>query len=116
MPDTIRVTRKTARLLRVLLGVHESRAFAASIECSYHMGSREVMRLAQLHPGSFYPLVDRLEEHGWVEREKETVPASEDRPPRTFYCLTEDGARLARQAVQEDDVRTPWWKRVGGDR
>lgn len=110
--SSIRVTRKTARLLRVLLVVHVQREYAKSINGEFHMPSREMMEIARLGVGSFYPLTARLEACGWVKGEWEEVPEGENRPRRYFYHLTEPGVIAARQAVQEDSAHPPLWQRL----
>lgn len=109
MTKPIKVTRKTARLLCVLLEVHEGRETIGPL---FHMSSAAMARQARLGIGSFYLLMVRLEGAGWVESEKEKVPEGVNRPPRAFYHLTEDGVRWAEQALKEHDNRKPWYKRL----
>lgn len=100
---TIRITRKTARLLRALLGAREF---------SFPVPSADLMRHARTSSGTFYPLITRLERDGWVEGKWETVPEGEIRPPRRFYSLTPHGFAMARQAIEEDTERPAIWHRI----
>lgn len=50
--------------------------------------------------GSLYPLLDRLEERGWIESWDEDIDVeAEGRPRRRLYRLTPLGEREARRAV-----------------
>jgi len=40
-----------------------------------------------------YPTLERLEFHGWVAHRVEKPEECEERPPRTMFYLTADGAR-----------------------
>lgn len=108
---TIRITRKTARVLRVLLNVHADREYAAKAGGSFNMSSRSMMEEARISVSSFYVLMDRLEQHGWIEGEWEVVPKGVNRPRRRFYHLTESGVIAARAAIK-DDGRITLWDRV----
>lgn len=103
---TIRVTRKTARLLDLML---DARRFNVPTTAAMVMKKK-------VGPGSFYPLIIRLEGAGWVYSEWKELPEGAERPRRRFYYLTEDGARWAHEAVKEYDALPPWWMRVGGKR
>lgn len=50
----------------------------------------EICRRTGLKSGTIYPILNRLNEHGWVEAWDETSPHP-GRPPRRFYQLTERG-------------------------
>lgn len=90
--------RLTLNLLLVL------RAFtAAGGEERYGL---QVIRLTGVPSGSLYPMLLRLEAAGWLtSRLEEPGPASEGRPLRRYYLLTEDGARQARAAVDKTAAR-----------
>lgn len=110
---TIRITRKTARLLDTLLVIHKMRRLAREATGgNYHMPSYEIMRRSNIGPGSFYPIMERLEASGWVESEWETVAQGHNRPRRLFYRLTEDGVTWARTAVKKDARRITLWDRI----
>lgn len=98
---TVRVSRKTARILRVLWSAYRFQRINPEATVS----SASVMRVARVGSGSYYPIMARLENSGWVVARKEDVPKDANRPPRTFYCLTDKGADLAREAIAEDDQR-----------
>ncbi|WP_422734809.1 PadR family transcriptional regulator [Micromonospora sp. WMMD558] len=70
----------------------------------------EIIKLTGRPSGSVYPLLDRLERHGWVTSSWEET----DRrgPRRRMYELTADGARegqrvCARAAARTSPVRSP---------
>lgn len=94
--STPRLTKSTVGVLEVLLAsTDDAPAWGLSI-----------CRDADLGPGTVYPILDRLEELGWVTGWEETAPHP-GRPPRRYYRLTGAGrarsraaldARLARQA------------------
>jgi len=109
---TVRVTHKTARLLKQLLVIDKLRKLAADTDSAYHMPSREIMERAGVGSGSFYPIMSRLEAAGWVEYEWEVVPEGRNRPRRLFYHLTEPGVIAARSAVKQDDNRITVWDRI----
>lgn len=44
-----------------------------------------------LGSGTVYPILERLEEAGWITARWEADPPA-DRPPRRFYTLTDNGA------------------------
>lgn len=100
--STIKVTRKTARLLRVFLDAHRFQAPVTGL-----MAMR-----AGVGAGSFYPLAERLEEAGWVRSEWEEPTVAADRPRRRFYYLTEDGVPRAEAAVRYDKERKSFWKQL----
>jgi DNA-binding MarR family transcriptional regulator len=64
-----------------------------------NLGGYTVCQAAQVGPGTFYPMMDRLERTGWVTGRWEAVPAGEDRPRRRFYSLTLKGQMRARQML-----------------
>jgi len=55
----------------------------------------ELCRLADIKSGTLYPLLIRLEAHGYLEAEWQQ-PAEGGRPPRHAYRLTASGVQLAR--------------------
>jgi len=55
----------------------------------------ELCRLAGIKSGSLYPLLIRLESHGYLEAQWQP-PADVGRPPRHVYRLTAAGRQLAR--------------------
>lgn len=111
----MRVTRKTARLLRVLLNVHADREYAAKAAkgASYHKNNRAIMEEAHISASSFYVLMDRLERHGWVEGEWEVAPGGR-KPRRRFYHLTEPGVDAARAAIRQRNARSALWRKLTG--
>jgi PadR family transcriptional regulator, regulatory protein PadR len=55
-----------------------------------------------LPSGTIYPILARLEGHGWVESDWEDPDAHivEGRPRRRYYRLTREGAECAAEALQ----------------
>lgn len=67
----------------------------------------DLMKAAKLPSGTLYPMLSRLEQEGLVEAEWEAQRADAGgRPPRKYYRLTAEGARVARlelaQAAAQD--------------
>jgi PadR family transcriptional regulator, regulatory protein PadR len=57
----------------------------------------ELMRATGFASGKLYPILARLEAHGWLEaRFEEVDPATAGRPARRWYRLTEEGTAAAR--------------------
>jgi PadR family transcriptional regulator, regulatory protein PadR len=82
----VKLTGPLERVLRVFLADVSAR----------HYGY-DLMKAARLPSGTLYPMLARLEDEGLVSSEWE--PRAEDgagRPPRKYYRLTGEGARVAR--------------------
>lgn len=59
-----------------------------------------------LLPGTTYPILQRLLEHGWLTDEWEDLdPREAARPRRRYYRLTDQGASSARKALQDASAR-----------
>ncbi|MFC4043058.1 PadR family transcriptional regulator [Dactylosporangium siamense] len=87
----MRITVPTARVLAALL----------ADPGADHYGL-ELMQQCELASGTLYPILHRLTEAGWLERQWEGVdPAEVGRPARRLYRLTAEGATEARQALAE---------------
>jgi PadR family transcriptional regulator, regulatory protein PadR len=60
----------------------------------------DLMKAARLPSGTLYPMLARLQDEGLVSSEWESRPDSGPdaggRPPRKYYKLTGEGARVAR--------------------
>lgn len=82
----MRLTRPLERVLRVFL------SDPAAPRYGY-----DLMKAASLASGTLYPLLARLQDQGMVVSEWEPQPAEAGgRPPRKYYRLTGEGARVAR--------------------
>jgi PadR family transcriptional regulator PadR len=82
----VKLTGPLERVLRVLL----------ADPSAPHYGY-DLMKAAKLPSGTLYPMLARLEQEGLVNSEWE--PQRRDaggRPPRKYYRLTGEGARVAR--------------------
>ncbi|WP_327001290.1 PadR family transcriptional regulator [Dactylosporangium sp. NBC_01737] len=87
----MRITVPTARVLAALLA--DPHADHYGLELMQHCG---------LASGTLYPILQRLSDAGWVERQWEGIDPSEaGRPARRLYRLTGEGATQARQALAE---------------
>ena len=76
----------------------------------------EITARTGLLPGTTYPILQRLLDHGWLTDEWEDLdPHEAARPRRRYYRLTEDGASQARKALQvasaRSDARRVAWAR-----
>ncbi|GAA1277927.1 PadR family transcriptional regulator [Saccharothrix xinjiangensis] len=82
----------TQLVLRLLLDAPEQEAYGL-----------DVIKGTELPPGTVYPLLQRLEQAGWVTARWEEDPSDErrGRPRRRYYRLTRDGAARATNALAE---------------
>lgn len=116
MTAEVRVTAETAHLLRVLLKVREEEERARENGTEYHISTRKIMLRADMSAVTFFRLISRLVEYGWVKEVREKLSPDADRLPRHFYRLTTTGADLAKKAVAEDDRRPLIWRMLRGKR
>jgi PadR family transcriptional regulator len=49
----------------------------------------EVVKATPLPSGTVYPILARMERHGWLTSTRERVPDTETRTPRRYYTLTD---------------------------
>lgn len=85
----IRITRQTLTVLSEMLSRPADEWYGL-----------ELTREANLASGTLYPILNRLEEAGWLTSLWENIdPAAEKRPRRRLYRLTDKGADNARQEV-----------------
>jgi PadR family transcriptional regulator, regulatory protein PadR len=76
------------------------RAFLADVSARQY--GYDLMKAAGLSSGTLYPMLARLEEQGLVSSEWEPRPDDAGgRPPRKYYQLTGEGARVARIELAE---------------
>jgi len=70
---------------------------------THEMYGLQICAEAGLPTGTIHPILARLEkEHGWLTSRWEDInPATEGRPRRRYYKLTEDGAERARIALAQ---------------
>ncbi len=82
----MKLTGPLERVLRVLL----------ADPSAPHYGY-DLMKAAKLPSGTLYPMLARLQQEGLVDSEWEPQrPDAGGRPPRRYYRLTAEGARVAR--------------------
>jgi DNA-binding PadR family transcriptional regulator len=82
----VKLTRPLERVLRVLL----------ADPTAEHYGY-DLMKATRLPSGTLYPMLARLQQEGLVRSEwEEQRQDAAGRPPRKYYRLTAEGARVAR--------------------
>jgi PadR family transcriptional regulator, regulatory protein PadR len=87
----VRISRPMLKVLKVMI---EKPQIA-------HSGA-EIARAADIGSGTLYPLLQRLENAGWMKSEWENVdPAQVGRPRRRLYKLTGQGQTEAVKALAE---------------
>lgn len=60
----------------------------------------EIMKATQMGTGSFYPVLARLEEAGWIESGWD-APRKGDRKVRRWYKITDEGQIEASAVIHE---------------
>jgi PadR family transcriptional regulator PadR len=91
MDERIRVSRPMLKVLKMMI----ERPLTPS-------SGAEIGRQADLGSGTLYPLLQRLENAGWLTSKWEKVDPSEaGRPRRRLYKLTGRGQMLAGRALAE---------------
>ena len=60
----------------------------------------EMMKATGLSSGSLYPILQRLEDDGWIEGDWELLPDDAQRPRRRYYRLTATGLPAARAELR----------------
>ena len=74
-------------------------------DVSAHHYGYDLMKAARLPSGTLYPMLARLEDEGLVTSEWESrQPGAGGRPPRKYYRLTGEGARVARLQLAQADA------------
>ena len=74
----------------------------------------DVAHRTGLKSGSLYPILNRLEDHGWLTSRWEDIePGEEGRPRRRYYRLTGGGIDLARQVLTASPPAFARW--IPGD-
>jgi len=60
----------------------------------------DLMKQTELKSGTLYPILTRLERHGFLHSDWESInPSAAGRPARRIYTLTPDGQRFAEQEL-----------------
>jgi DNA-binding PadR family transcriptional regulator len=100
----MRLTRPTLEVIKVLLAsTPESPAWGLKICEEADLGS-----------GTVYPILDRLEQNGWIVSFKESEPHP-GRPPRRYYELTGAGRAQAVETLAARQARrNRRWGIAGG--
>jgi DNA-binding PadR family transcriptional regulator len=95
MPDSIRLSHQSLRVLRAFLD-----AMAEDVRAE--MAGADLMGAARLSSGTLYPILLRFEKLGLLESRWESErPEVLGRPRRRFYRMTEAGALVARNALND---------------
>jgi DNA-binding PadR family transcriptional regulator len=93
----MKLTGPLERVLRVFLGDLSARQYGY-----------DLMKATKLPSGTLYPMLARLQAEGLVTSEWEPQPDdSSGRPPRKYYQLTGEGARVARLELAQASLATP---------
>jgi len=96
MPDDIRLSQPTLKVLRLLLEKPREGRSGAEISKATRVGS-----------GTLYPMLARLETAGWLTSEWEVIdPHEVGRPRRRFYRLSGVGFRNAHAALSDLQITT----------
>ena len=91
-----RMTTTRAKVLRELLADPTRKRYGYELSDATGLGS-----------GTIYPILECLQQWGWVEREWESVDASvEGRPARHYYRLSTEGAEQAALALTRAEAKT----------
>ncbi|MEV0294456.1 helix-turn-helix transcriptional regulator [Nocardia sp. NPDC050710] len=91
MVGKVRITLQTLQVLQALL----------DRPADEHYGLK-ISENSGLPTGSIYPILTRLETAGWVSSDWEDIDESaEGRRRRRYYRLTDPGARLAREEIEQ---------------
>lgn len=89
--DSPRITGPTLKVLREVLS-----------NPLRDISGAEISRTTGLPSGTLYPILFRLEKHGWLcSRWEESEPSDLGRPRRRLYRLTAPGEARARAAFRE---------------
>lgn len=97
--NDFRITVPTLKVLRLLLD---------NVRTSY--SGAEITKRTKVGPGTLYPLLARLETHGWLSSAWEDVDPSEvGRPRKRLYRLTGVGQRSALNTLSEFQEGKPAW-------
>ncbi|MFK0173436.1 PadR family transcriptional regulator [Streptomyces sp. NPDC090306] len=99
----IRLTKPTMAVLDALLSATADKpAWGLSI-----------IRDADLGPSTVYPILERLQERGWITSHEETGPHP-GRPARRYYELTGTGRMQATEALKAREARFKRFGLAGG--
>ena len=95
MPDTIRLSHQSLRVLRAFLD-----ALAEDVRAE--LAGADLLTAARLSSGTLYPILLRFERLRLLESRWETErPEVLGRPRRRFYRMTEAGAQLAHDSLDD---------------
>lgn len=89
--DNMRFTSNVLRVLAALMQDVHGQHYALDLS-----------KKARVSVGSIYAILVRLQQHGMIDSELESIdPAAAGRPARRYYTLTSKGAAVARAELQE---------------
>ena len=95
MPDNIRLSLQSLRILRIFLD-------ALSDDLQAEFAGADLMSAARVSSGTLYPILLRFERAGLLEsRWERERPETLGRPRRRFYRLTQVGVKVAHDALGE---------------
>jgi PadR family transcriptional regulator PadR len=95
MPDQIRLSHQSLRVLRVFLDT-------MSEDVRAELAGTDIMSATHLSSGTLYPVLLRFEKAGLLEsRWERERPEKLGRPRRRFYRLTQAGSQLAQEVLND---------------
>jgi PadR family transcriptional regulator, regulatory protein PadR len=98
----VKLTGPLERVLRVLV----------ADPTAEHYGY-DLMKATRLPSGTLYPMLARLQQEGLVDSQwEEQRPDAAGRPPRRYYRLTAEGARVARLELAQAKTQPSSTRRV----
>jgi PadR family transcriptional regulator PadR len=93
----------TPRLTKSVIGVLEALLAATDDKPAWGLS---ICADADLGPGTVYPILERLQNNGWITSREEDGPHP-GRPARRYYQLTDDGRAKATAALEARRNRIP---------
>ncbi|MFF0009563.1 PadR family transcriptional regulator [Streptomyces tibetensis] len=93
----------TPRLTKSVIGVLNALMAATEDKPAWGLS---ICADADLGPGTVYPILERLTDHGWVTSWDEAEPHP-GRPARRYYRLTENGRARTQAALEARRNRIP---------
>ena len=88
--NKFRITTQTLHVLSALVSARDD------------ISGADIARQTKLSSGTLYPILMRLEHHGWIDSEwEEGDPRKLGRPRRRLYHITALGTRSVRKKLKE---------------
>jgi len=95
MSENLRLSHQSLRVLRAFLD-------AVAEDIRAELAGTDIMGATHLSSGTLYPILLRFEREGLLEsRWEKDRPEKLGRPRRRFYRMTQAGARVAHEALDD---------------